>query len=114
MRAFPFHRASNAPNNGEAMQPLSNLVGVKVSLDGPAGEPVSAAFSVMGGVTGHPRPDAIEFGGGSSIISLAGTSFADWGENVVNQNYTDIWVELISIGSSLMSFSSTGIEAEER
>jgi len=47
MRAFPFHRASNAPNNGEAMQPLSNLVGVKVSLDGPAGEPVSADFSVM-------------------------------------------------------------------
>lgn len=113
MRAFPFHRASNAPNNGEAMQPLSNLVGIKVSLDGPAGEPVSAEFSVMGGVTGHPRPNAIEFGG-SSIISLAGTSFADWGENVVNQNYTDLWVDLISIGSSLMSFSSTGIEAEER
>jgi len=33
---------------------------------------------------------------------------------VVNQNYTDIWVDLISIGSSLMSFSATGIEAEKR
>mgnify|MGYP000915589252 CR=1 FL=1 len=91
-----------------SIQPNTSLVSLIAQLDSGPGEAVSATLSVLGEVNGF-APEAILFGG-ASIISMSGTKTAQWTGQVLNNRYSDIYVDLLTVSS--LSFQAAATEAD--
>lgn len=116
MRIVPLHKGSREIGAGDGtIEPKTNTVGIiaQVTADNPA-ETATASFQVKGRVKGYESdPEVITLSGGASILSLSGTGKATASGQVTGQTYSDIFVDLLSIGSTLMSFRSHAIEADQ-
>lgn len=111
MRIVRLHNeGSTTLGSGESkIDPRTSLVGLIAKVGGSAGASVSSTFSVMGEVNGF-APEPIMFGG-ASIISLSGTTSAQWSGQVDNCGYSTIGINLLSLGS-VSSFTAAATEAE--
>ena len=112
MRIVDLHRnTTSAPSAGQGIDPKSGLVGLTAKINGPTGETVEATFSVMGSVGDIFDREPILFGG-ASIISLAGTTSAQWSENVDKNRYAGIGIDLLTMGASTISFNARATDGD--
>lgn len=116
MRIVDLHTNTRAAGVGvSTIEPRTNTVGIiaQVVADNPAAT-ATATFSVKGYVKGFENaPETITLSGGTPIMSLSGTGKATVSGQVDGQTYSNIYVDMLSIGSSLMSFRSSAVEADE-
>ena len=112
MRIVDLHtNTTSAPSSGMGIDPKSDIVGLTAKINGTTGETVEATFSVMGSVGGTFDPEPILFGG-ASIISLAGTTSAQWSENVDKNRYAGIGIDLLTMGASTISFQARATDGD--
>ena len=112
MRIVDLHRnTTSAPSAGQVIEPKSGLVGLTAKINGSAGAAVDATFSVIGSVGGTFDPEPILFGG-ASIISLSGTTSAQWSANVDKNRYAGIGIDLLSMGASTISFNARATDGD--
>ena len=110
MRIRRLHaEGTTTPGLGEPFHPKTSLVSLVAQVGGESGSAVSATMSVLGEVNGFD-PSPIEFGG-SSIISLSGTTSAQWEGQIAGNGYETIHLQLLSL-STLASFKAAATEAE--
>lgn len=112
MRIVDLHRATaSAPSSGMGIEPKSDDVGLVARILGPGGASVMSTFSVMGSVGTPFDKEPILFNG-ASIMSLAGTGKAQWSGKVEGNRYSNISIDLLSMGSSTMSFDARATDGE--
>ena len=114
MRTVDLHRnTTSAPSAGQGIDPKSDIVGLTTKISGPTGEKVEATFSVMGSVGDIFDREPIPFGvGGATIISLAGTTSAQWSANVKENRYAGIGIDLLTMGASTISFNARATDGD--
>lgn len=112
MRIVDLHRnTTSAPSSGQGIEPKSDIVGLTAKISGASGDAVDATFSVMGSVGDIFDREPIMFGG-ASIISLSGTTSAQWSENVDRNRYAGIGIDLLTMGASTISFNARATDGD--
>jgi hypothetical protein len=112
MRIVDLHRnTTSAPSLGQGIDPKSDIVGLTAKISGASGDAVDATFSVMGSMGGVFDREPILFGG-ASIISLSGTTSAQWSEIVEKNRYVGIGIDLLTMGASTISFNARATDSD--
>jgi hypothetical protein len=111
MRIHTFHEKSTEAKLGDGMQPKRNQVGVHMVVEGSGA--VTASVQPKGRIRSPDSEVLIPLENLGTVISFSGTAPVSQLITMDNLGASEIYIDLLSIGSSLMSFSAFGAEAEE-
>lgn len=103
-----FHKNRNEPHIGEAMEPKTNTVGVQMILEGSG--TVTASVQPKGRIATDSKTLPLENIG--TVISFSGTAPVSKSITLNDVVASEIYFDLTAIGSTLMSFSAFGREAD--
>lgn len=110
MRVHNFHTKRSLASLGDGMNPRGNTVSVQMLLEGSGA--VTATVQPKGRIRPLNPSTVMPLENIGTAISFSGTAPVSQSITIKDLGASELYMDLTSLGSSLMSFSAFGSEAE--